>query len=116
GRAPQPVASMVSGEIMPGATLLSGPALAEHCKRTVKTTYHPVGTCKMGRDDDPLAVLTPDLRVRGVEGLRVFDCSLMPTVISGNTNAPALAIADKAVALVMRGAAPAPAERSMRAA
>jgi choline dehydrogenase len=55
----------------------------------------------MGRDDDPLAVLTPDLRVRGVEALRVFDASIMPTVISGNTNAPALAIADKAVALMM---------------
>jgi choline dehydrogenase len=114
--ATQPVASMVSGEIMPGASVVSDLALAEHCRRTVKTTYHPVGTCKMGRDDDPMAVLTPDLRVRGVDGLRVFDCSLMPTVISGNTNAPALAIADKAVALMMREAAPATAEQSMRAA
>jgi len=74
----------------------------------------------MGRDDDFMAVLTPDLRVRGVDGLRVFDCSLMPTVISGNTNAPALAIADRAVALMMREAAPAavapPAPAPVRAA
>jgi choline dehydrogenase len=99
--ATRPVAAMISGEIMPGAGVTADATLAEHCRRTVKTTYHPVGTCRMGRDADPLAVLTPDLRVRGVEALRVFDASIMPTVISGNTNAPALAIADKAVALMM---------------
>jgi choline dehydrogenase-like flavoprotein len=114
--ATQPVASMVSGEIMPGATVRSDAALTEHCKRTVKTTYHPVGTCRMGRDDDPMGVLTPDLRVRGVEGLRVFDCSMMPTVISGNTNAPALAIADKAVALMMGEASAATLDPPVRAA
>ena len=63
-----------------------------------------------------MAVLTPDLRVRGVDGLRVFDCSLMPTIVSGNTNAPALAIADKAVALMMREVAPSATEPPMRAA
>jgi choline dehydrogenase len=99
--ATRPVAAMISGEIMPGAGVTADAALAEHCRRTVKTTYHPVGTCRMGRNSDPLTVLTPDLRVRGVEALRVFDASIMPTVISGNTNAPALAIADKAVALMM---------------
>ncbi len=114
--ATQPVAAMVGGEIMPGATVVADTALAEHCRRTVKTNYHPVGTCKMGRDDDSLAVLTPDLRVRGVEGLRVFDCSLMPTIVSGNTNAPALAIADKAVALMMGEAAPAATAPRVRAA
>ena len=113
--ATQPVAAMISGEIMPGASAVTDAALAEHCRRTVKTNYHPVGTCRMGRDDDPMAVLTPDLRVRGVERLRVFDCSLMPAIVSANTNAPALAIADKAVALMMREAVPA-AEQSMRAA
>ncbi len=114
--ATKPVAGMIGGEIMPGAGVVSDAALAEHCKRTVKTTYHPVGTCRMGRDGDPLAVLTPDLRVRGVEGLRVFDCSLMPTVVSGNTNAPALAIADKAVALMMGEAASQPAVTPARVA
>jgi choline dehydrogenase len=112
--ATKPVAAMIGGEIMPGASVVSDAALAEHCKRTVKTTYHPVGTCRMGRDGDPLAVLTPDLRVRGVEGLRVFDCSLMPTVVSGNTNAPALAIADKAVALMMGEATSQPATTPAR--
>ena len=60
----------------------------------------------MGPDSDPMAVLDERLRVRGVEGLRVFDCSLMPSIVSGNTNAPALAIADRAVKLMMepRGA------------
>jgi choline dehydrogenase-like flavoprotein len=56
----------------------------------------------MGRDDDPLAVLTPELKVRGVEGLRVFDASLMPNIICGNTNAPVMAVADRAVDIMMK--------------
>ena len=63
----------------------------------VKTNYHPVGTARMGRDDDPMAVLDPQLRVRGIEGLRVFDGSVMPEIVSGNTNAPVMAIAHRAV-------------------
>jgi choline dehydrogenase len=85
----------------------------------VKTNYHPVGTCRMGRDPDPDAVVTPDLAVRGIAGLRVVDASIMPTIPSGNTNAPVLAIADRAVDLLMgararppAGAAVSPAARS----
>jgi len=69
---------------------LSDEALAEHCRRFVKTNYHPSGTAKMGRADDPTAVLDARLRVRGVERLRVCDLSAMPDINAGNTNAPAL--------------------------
>jgi choline dehydrogenase-like flavoprotein len=77
--------------------------LIAHIRATAHTTYHPVGTCAMGIDED--AVLDPQLRVRGVEGLRVVDASVMPTVPRGNTNAPTIALAERAVELI-RGPAP----------
>ena len=60
------------------------------------TIFHPVGTTRMGRDGDPMAVLDPQLRVRGVAGLRVVDAGAMPTITSGNTNSPTLMMAEKA--------------------
>jgi choline dehydrogenase len=96
----KPVRDMVRHEIFPGPTMESDADLADHCRRTVKTNYHPVGTCRMGCETDPLAVVTPDLAVRGIRGLRIVDASIMPTITSGNTNAPVLAIADRAVDII----------------
>lgn len=99
--ASRPMRDVVTTELFPGSGIDSDEELAAHCRRTVKTNYHASGTCRMGRADDPLAVLTPDLKVKGVEGLRVFDVSAMPHLVSANTNAPVMAVADRAVDLMM---------------
>ena len=105
----RPMSDTVKAEVLPGPDVRTDEQLTEFCKRTVKTNYHPVGTCAMGTDDNPMAVVTPELKVRGVEGLRVFDASIMPNLLSANTNAPTMAIADKAVALMMGETLPPPA-------
>ena len=66
------------------------------------TIFHPVGTCKMGRADEPMAVLDSELRVRGIHHLRVVDASVMPTITSGNTAAPAMMIAQRVAELLTR--------------
>ncbi len=96
-----PLASIITDERAPGAAMKSDDELEAYLRDTAESAYHPVGTCKAGRDDDPMAVLTPDLRVRGVDNLRVFDASMMPTIISANTNAPVMAVADRGVDLMM---------------
>lgn len=85
-------------EIAPGADVTSDEALVDYIRATGSSVYHPVGTCKMGTD--PMAVVDPELRVHGVEGLRVVDASIMPTLTTGNTNAPTIAIAEKAADLI----------------
>jgi choline dehydrogenase len=96
-----PMRDLIEKEIFPGPDVTSDEAVAAHCKRTVKTGYHPVGTCKMGRDSDPEAVLDLNLRVRGTRGLRVVDASMMPAIVSGNTNAAVMAAAGKAADLIL---------------
>ncbi len=98
--ATRPLSDMVARELLPGDAARSDEDIAAHCRRMVKTNYHPVGTARMGPDHDPMAVLDARLRVRGIERLRVIDCSAMPIIPSGNTNAPALALADRAVSLM----------------
>lgn len=92
-------APYVAGEDMPGPEVQSDDELREYITRWGKTDYHPVGTCKMGVDD--MAVVDPQLRVRGLQGLRVIDSSIMPTIISGNTQAPSMMIGEKGAALVL---------------
>lgn len=105
--ATRPVADLVAREMLPGPAAQTDAELQAFCNRTVKTNYHPVGTARMGRDGDPLAVLDTSLRVRGVAGLRVIDCAAMPFIPSGNTNAPALAMGERAAAIIIGERAPA---------
>jgi choline dehydrogenase len=101
--ATSPLKEVTGQEIAPGAHLQSDAELLEWVRNNAETTYHPVGTCKMG--NDPRAVVDPELRVHGIAGLRVADASIMPTLTSGNTNAPAIMIGEKCAAMVLATAA-----------
>jgi choline dehydrogenase len=95
-----PFRDKIREELLPGAAVTSEEALTRFAGQTVKTNYHPVGAARMGPDSDPMSVVDPRLRVRGIGGLRVIDCSIMPQIPSGNTNAPAMAVGSKAAALI----------------
>ena len=94
-----PFAPYRGGEIYPGPNVRDEAGLIDFIRHKAETVYHPVGTCRMGNDAG--AVLDPQLRVRGVEGLRVVDASVMPSLIGGNTNAPTVMIAERASDLIL---------------
>ncbi|CAN5347063.1 GMC family oxidoreductase N-terminal domain-containing protein [soil metagenome] len=98
------LAEMTGAEIEPGQAYQSDAELDAVLRTIVNTAYHPAGTCRMGADDDPMAVLDSRLRVRGVSGLRVVDTSVMPRIISGNTSAPTMMIAQRAAQFVLEDA------------
>ncbi len=90
-------------EFKPGVQFQTDAELARLAGDIATTIFHPVGTCKMGRSDDPMAVVDSHLRVRGVAGLRVIDASVMPSITSGNTNSPTLMIAERAASWIKAG-------------
>ncbi|MGE3915557.1 MAG: GMC family oxidoreductase [Hyphomicrobiaceae bacterium] len=96
------MAPMQLTELAPGQDRKSDDEIIDWVKQAAETTYHPVGTCKMGQDQ--MAVVDERLRVRGIAGLRVADASIMPTLTSGNTNAPSIMIGEKAAAMVLEDA------------
>jgi choline dehydrogenase len=107
--ATSPLKELTGQEIAPGAHIQSDADMLEWVRNTAETTYHPVGTCKMGQD--PMAVVDAELRVHGIGGLRVADASIMPTLTSGNTNAPCIMIGEKCAEMVL-GAASATARQA----
>ena len=92
------MSKVTTGELHPGPTFASDAAMAAELPTRIHTVYHPVGTCRMGVDDR--AVVDPKLRVKGIEGLRVADASIMPSITGGNTNIPCIMIGERAVELL----------------
>jgi choline dehydrogenase len=92
--------SFIESEYVPGPAVTTDEQLLDYARNNGGTVFHPTSTCKMGID--PMAVVDPELLVHGLEGLRVVDASVMPTVVSGNTNAATIMIAEKAADMVRR--------------
>jgi choline dehydrogenase len=91
----------VESEYRPGDAAVSDDDLLEFAKDTGGTIFHPSGTTRMGPASDPMAVVDPELRVHGIDRLRVVDCGIMPTLVSGNTNVPVVMIAEKAAGMIL---------------
>jgi len=101
----EPLKSNIIEEVIPGKNVAPDDyeATLKWARDTSVTIYHPTGTCKMGQDK--MAVVDERLRVRGINGLRVADCSIMPVITSGNTNAPAIMIGEKLSDMILEDAA-----------
>ena len=99
-----PLKDMIVKEAYPGTDAQGEEALRAHVRLTGRTIYHPVGTCRMGADDE--AVVDHRLRVKGIDGLRVADCSIMPKIVGGNTNAPAIMIGEKVSDMIKEDSRP----------
>ncbi len=97
----KPLSDIIIEEVLPGNNIEDDNELINYCKKMIKTNWHPVGTCKMGKDVDETSVLNSRLQVKGINNLRVFDVSMMPNIIAANTNAPAMAIADNATNIML---------------
>ncbi|WP_322889930.1 MULTISPECIES: GMC family oxidoreductase [unclassified Yoonia] len=97
----EPLAKHIKQVAIPDPANLDDASLANHCRRFVKTNYHPASTARMGADGDPMAVLDAKLRVRGIDGLRVADMSAVPDINAGNTNAPAMMLGDRCAGFIM---------------
>jgi 4-pyridoxate dehydrogenase len=102
-RRPQ-IAPFVSSEIGPGANIVTDAELEDYTRKTAVTAHHPAGTCKMGPPSDPMAVVDSQLRVIGIDGLRVVDASIFPDMVGGNINAPVIMVAERAADMI-RGVA-----------
>lgn len=100
----QPMQSLMKGEVKPGRDVRSDDEILHFCRENGATIFHPSGTAKMGPADDPMAVVDHRLAVRGLEGLRVVDASIMPTLVSGNTNVPVVMVAERAAVFVLEDA------------
>ena len=96
-----PLSRVISQELLPGPGVKDDAGFTAYVRRTLRTDWHPVGTCRMGRSDDPMSVVDARLRVLGVDRLRVIDASVMPNIVSANTNAPTMAVADRGMSLLL---------------
>ena len=99
-----PLAKLLDGEVRPGAGNVSDEALVQYMRETGATAYHPVGTCRIGTDAAQ-SVVNPQLQVHGIQGLRIADCSVMPTIAATNTNAIAIVIGERAARFILDAAA-----------
>jgi choline dehydrogenase len=95
-----PLSDYIAAEVMPGPNIQTADDILHFAQANGATIFHPAGTCRMGADAD--AVVDPRLRVRGAERLWVADCSVMPTLVSGNTNVPAMMIGEKAAEMILQ--------------
>lgn len=102
--ATEPLGSTVAREIHPGPDVDGDAAIEDWVRANLELLYHPAGTCRMGAADDDRAVLDPQLRVRGLQGLRVADASVFPVIPGGNTNAPVMMVAERAADLIKAAA------------